>query len=89
LPARDRHDNFTLGRDRKAGRRQGSSAGGEPGLDQPIPAKSDTPDPVADDSAAAPDLAPGGISKPVGGAIPTPVKPGTDQPLPEKNADAD
>ncbi|HZZ10821.1 MAG TPA: hypothetical protein VFE79_09005 [Paraburkholderia sp.] len=41
---------------------------------------------------AHPDRDPGGpptdVSKPIGDAIPTPVEPGLDQPLPEKDANA-
>jgi hypothetical protein len=62
----------------------------EPGLDQPLPEKSDASagaTPAAGDrDDAEPDTAPGNdISKPVGDAIPTPVEPGTDQPLPDKS----
>jgi hypothetical protein len=63
----------------------------EPGLDQPIPEKSDSagadaevPGPVEDTPEAVNE-----VSKPIGDAIPTPVEPGTDQPLPEKNPGAD
>ncbi|SAK66742.1 hypothetical protein AWB81_02734 [Caballeronia arationis] len=63
----------------------------EPGLDQPIPAKSDIPGNEADVAPTVEDTPEpvSEVSKPVGDAIPTPVEPGTDQPLPEKNPGAD
>lgn len=62
----------------------------EPGLDQPLPPK--TPDLPAEEareragesSGEADPAPPNDISKPLGDAVPTPVEPGLDQPLPPK-----
>ncbi|WP_322029290.1 hypothetical protein [Paraburkholderia sp. J76] len=62
----------------------------EPGLDQPLPPKTpdlpaDPPAQEGDESADESDAAPqNDISKPLGDAVPTPVEPGQDQPLPPK-----
>lgn len=63
----------------------------EPGLDQPIPEKSDSPENDAEVARPVEDTpeAVNEVSKPVGDAIPTPVEPGTDQPLPERHPAAD
>jgi hypothetical protein len=67
----------------------------EPGMDQPLPEKPVSGENVPRDDATekstdAPENR-GGVatSKPVGDAIPTPVDPGLDQPLPEKGAQLD
>jgi hypothetical protein len=69
----------------------------EPGMDQPLPEKGETlptDDPSRDETIETPRVEPEipngeAISKPIGDAIPAPVEPGLDQPLPEKGVQPD
>ncbi|WP_042297840.1 hypothetical protein [Paraburkholderia bannensis] len=62
----------------------------EPGLDQPLPPKTQPADaePPAPQARPdePPDLPPEDINVPIGDAVPAPTEPGLDQPLPEKKS---
>ncbi|MBN3854952.1 hypothetical protein G3N59_16340 [Paraburkholderia sp. Ac-20340] len=67
----------------------------EPGLDQPLPPKQPQtePDPAPQPPQAQPDTddsdpVPEELSVPIGDAVPTPVEPGLDRPLPPKQREA-
>ncbi|WP_321881867.1 hypothetical protein [Paraburkholderia bannensis] len=62
----------------------------EPGLDQPLPPKTQPADPAPAAPQAHPDEPPDpppeDINVPIGDAVPAPTEPGLDQPLPEKKS---